>query len=309
MSENVNFFKIISVKNLSYSFGNNKALDDISFSVEAGSYTAIVGANGSGKSTLCRLISGLIENQSGQIEIAEGKRIGLVFQSPKDQIVSSKVYRDTAFGPQNLKLSADEVELRSIECLSLVELLDKAESPSNALSLGQTQKLAFAGMLAVKPDILILDEATAMLDPSSRQTIYEVLQELNRRGNTIIHITHDLDAVKECRNVIGLEKGRIFYEGPAGDFLSNKELVQKVRGAPLNKGVRKDFSDREVSFSFEKISFAYADPHKKRNEGAYTDPHKKGKAGSYTDPHKNNNSFLLNNISFSSRKPDMHSTA
>ena len=289
---------VITVNNLSYSYDSQKALDNISFCLEPSSYTAIVGANGSGKSTLCRLLCGLIENQSGEISIAQGKRVGLVFQSPKDQIVSSKVYRDTAFGPQNLKLSPAEVELRTIECLSVTGLLYKAEAPSNALSLGQTQKLAAAGMLAVSPDILILDEATAMLDPSSRQNVYEVLQGFNRRGGTIIHITHDLDAVKEAQTVIGLEGGRIFYNGSVRDFLAKKELVEKVRGAPLKKAVRKDFPGGEISFVFDNVSFAYADPPKKENGGAYTDSDKKVNKGAYADPPKTNN-FLLNNISFS----------
>ena len=256
----------ITVNNLSFSYNSKKALDNISFCLEPSSYTAVVGANGSGKSTLCRLLCGLIENQSGEIFVAPGLRIGLVFQSPKDQIVSSKVYRDTAFGPQNLKLSAAEVELRTIECLSVVELLHKAEAPSNALSLGQTQKLAFAGMLAVSPDILILDEATAMLDPSARQNIYEVLRSLNNRGTTIIHITHDMDAVKEAADVIGLEEGRIFYNGPADAFLKNKELLKKICGEPLVKAVRKveagvsacvSGSGAQETFAFENVSFAY----------------------------------------------------
>ena len=256
----------ITVNNLSFSYNSKKALDNISFCLEPSSYTAVVGANGSGKSTLCRLLCGLIENQSGEIFVASGLRIGLVFQSPKDQIVSSKVYRDTAFGPQNLKLSPAEVELRTIECLSVVELLHKAEAPSNALSLGQTQKLAFAGMLAVSPDILILDEATAMLDPSARQNIYEVLRSLNNRGTTIIHITHDMDAVKEAADVIGLEEGRIFYNGPADAFLKNKELLKKICGEPLVKAVRKveagvpagvSGSGAQETFAFENVSFAY----------------------------------------------------
>ncbi len=257
MSENGNFSQIISVKNLSYSFEKNKALDNISFSIEEGSYTAIVGVNGSGKSTLCRLISGLLESQVGQIVLAPNKRIGMIFQSPKDQIVSGKVFRDTAFGPQNLKLAEHEVELRTIESLSVVELLDKAESPSNALSLGQTQKLALAGMLATSPDILILDEATAMLDPSSRQTVYEVLRGLNSHGNTIIHITHDLDAVKESKNVIGLENGRIFFEGSTAEFLSGPSLVTKIKGQPLEKCERGESALTQKSFSFENICFSY----------------------------------------------------
>ena len=266
---------VITVNNLSYSYDSKKALDRVSFCLEPSSYTAIVGSNGSGKSTLCRLICGLIENQEGEILIEQGKRIGLVFQSPKDQIVSGKVYRDTAFGPQNLKLTPDEVELRTIECLSVVELLHKAEAPSNALSLGQTQKLAFAGMLAVSPDILILDEATAMLDPSSRENIYEILRSFNRRGSTIIHITHDLDAVKEASDVIGLEEGRIFFNGTSAEFLKKPELVRKIRGELLKKAEKMDLSGREVSFSFDNISFAYA------------------------NKHDDENAFLLNKISFS----------
>ena len=261
---------VITINNVSYNYDSTKALDNVSFCLGPSSYTAIVGSNGSGKSTLCRLICGLIENQSGTISVAEGKRIGLVFQSPKDQIVSSKVYRDTAFGPQNLKLSAAEVELRTIECLSVVQLLHKAEAPSNELSLGQTQKLAMAGMLAVSPDILILDEATAMLDPDSRENLYEVLRSLNGRGTTIIHITHDLDAVKEASDVIGLENGSIFFKGTSADFLADKSFVKKIRGEPLVKKAGRDdengvkATQPEKTFSFENIVFSY--PSKEKSD-------------------------------------------
>ena len=118
--------KAVTVENLSYSYSHEElALDKLSFFIPRGSYTAIVGANGSGKSTLCRLICGLMEMQDGSVSVGEGLRLGLVFQSPKDQIVSSKVFRDTAFGPQNLRLASDEVEMRTIECLSSVELLER----------------------------------------------------------------------------------------------------------------------------------------------------------------------------------------
>ena len=263
---------VITVKNLSYSYDTEKALDNVSFCLEPSSYTAIVGLNGSGKSTLCRLICGLIENQSGTIEIENGKRIGLVFQSPKDQIVSSKVYRDTAFGPQNLKLSPAEVELRTIECLSVTGLLHKAEAPSNALSLGQTQKLALAGMLATMPDILILDEATAMLDPSSRQNVYEVLQSLNKRGCTIIHITHDLDAVKEAGDVIALDSGKICFTGTCDEFFAETELVKSIRGELLEKRkkiVGGEGASGEKTLSFENVCFSYpAGKTAEKSEGA-----------------------------------------
>ena len=254
---------VITVQKLSYSYDSKKALDDVYFSIAQGSYTAIVGSNGSGKSTLCRLICGLLPLQpdSGNIIVDPDKRIGLVFQSPKDQIVSSKVYRDTAFGPQNLKLSADEVELRTIECLSIVELLDKAEAPSNALSLGQTQKLALAGMLAVKPEILILDEAVAMLDPETRDNVYELLRNLHKKGNTIIHIAHDIKAVEEAQNVICLEQGRIFFNGTSKDFLASKENVLKVTGRPLGKNPRAGgagrFATADCTFKFENVCFSY----------------------------------------------------
>ena len=254
---------VITVQKLSYSYDSKKALDDVYFSIAQGSYTAIVGSNGSGKSTLCRLICGLLQLQpdSGKIDVDPDKRIGLVFQSPKDQIVSSKVYRDTAFGPQNLKLTPAEVELRTIECLSIVELLDKAESPSNALSLGQTQKLALAGMLAVTPDILILDEAVAMLDPDTRENVYELLRNLHRKGNTIIHIAHDIQAVEEAQNVICLEQGRIIFNGTSNDFLNSKESVLKVTGKPLEKNPRAGgadhFSKDDCTFKFENVYFSY----------------------------------------------------
>ena len=267
MGENEQISPVITVKNLSYSFERKKAIDNISFSIDSGSYTAIVGVNGSGKSTLCRLISGLLENQCGQIIVKDDCRIGLIFQSPKDQIVSGKVYRDTAFGPQNLGLPDGEVELRTIEALSIVELLDKAEAPSNALSLGQTQKLALAGMLATEPEILILDEATAMLDPASRQTVYEVLRGLNERGNTIIHITHDLDAVKEARHVIGLEEGRIFFEGSVNEFFAGPSLVEKIKGQALEKSKRDaSFLQNTKTFTFENISFSYDSKAKEEGE-------------------------------------------
>ena len=269
----------ITIKNLSYAYDVNptmedesvgktlnsvtstNVLDNLSFSIKRGSYTALVGSNGSGKSTLCRLICGLLEIQSGSISIGQGLRLGLVFQSPKDQIVSSKVYRDTAFGPQNLGLSADEVEMRTIECLSITELLDKAEYPSNSISLGQTQKLAIAGMLAVSPQILILDEAVAMLDAHSRTTIYDLLKELHKKGNTIIHITHDLEAVSQAEAVIGLNEGRLFYEGSASAFLENKVFVERITGLPLKKEKRglnkQECTSDTVTLSFKDVCFSY----------------------------------------------------
>ena len=173
---------VITVKNVNFKYPQNEkqALSNVSFSIEKGSYIAIVGYNGCGKSTLSRLICGLEKPDSGTIEIEENNRIGIIFQSPKDQLVSSVVSRDTAFGPQNLGLSAGEVELRVIESLNVVDMLDRASSSTSALSLGQTQKIALSGILALRPEILILDEAVSMLDPCSRKEIFSSYRRFNR---------------------------------------------------------------------------------------------------------------------------------
>lgn len=250
---------IISAKNLSFSYSNNsKVLNDVSFDIEKGSYTAIVGSNGSGKSTLARIICGLLKQDEGIVEIASGIKIGLVFQSPKEQLVSSIVYRDTAFGPQNLNLSSSEVELRTIESLTVVDMLEKAESATSALSLGQTQKIALSGMLAIWPEVLILDEAVSMIDPDSRENIFEFLRYWHKEGNTIIHITHDLDAIKEANNVIGINKGNVFYNGTCCDFFNNPEYEKMIKGPAFIKN-RSLHDEKEFPYSDKKISMRFAD--------------------------------------------------
>ncbi|MBR5646870.1 MAG: ATP-binding cassette domain-containing protein [Treponema sp.] len=256
---------VISVNHLSFAYENSehKAVDDVSFNIEEGSYNAIVGANGSGKSTLARLICNLEQLQSGTIETDKNKTIGLIFQSPKDQIVSSIVYRDTAFGPKNLNLSKGEVELRTIECLNFLELLDKAQKSSSSLSLGQTQKLAAAGMLAVWPQILILDESISMLDPDSRKTIYEFLRFWHKKNNTIIHITHDKEAVKEAENVICMEKGKIVFSGNRTSFFKQISLCQKLFNQKINELAGGKKAGGETVLEFKNVSFNYEKNDKK----------------------------------------------
>lgn len=255
---------LISVRNLEFSYAQSsvKAVDNVSFDIEKGSYTAIVGTNGSGKSTIARLICDLEKPAGGTIEKDSNLRIGLVFQSPKDQLVSSIVAKDTAFGPQNLKLPKGEVELRTIECLNIVELLDKANSSTTALSLGQTQKVALSGMVALWPEVLILDEAVAMLDPESRQKIFEFLRYWHKTNHTIIHITHDIDAVREADFVIGIEKGKVVYNGDRVKFLEKPENVDFINGKPLEPARQwlkpaVEKGEIEKTLSFQKVSFAY----------------------------------------------------
>jgi energy-coupling factor transport system ATP-binding protein len=259
---------LISVTDLKYIYPGAKipAVDGVSFQIEEGDYCAVVGANGSGKSTIARLIAGLFSPSEGSINFSTKVTVGMVFQSPKDQIISGIVSRDTSFGPQNLRLPKSEIELRTIECLNIVDLLQKASSSSYSLSLGQTQKLAISGILAIWPKVMILDESVAMLDPASRKSIFEFLRYWNRHGNTVIHITHDIDAVKETKKVIALEKGKVFYNGKTSDFLKNEKYLLNLTGPALTvidkKKAASKLLKKETSFGFNNVFYCYGNDEK-----------------------------------------------
>lgn len=257
---------LITFNNVNYCYAqsNGVALNDISFSIEKGTYLAIAGKNGSGKSTLARLMCSLLSPNSGSVEIQGNTQIALVFQSPKEQIVSGIVYRDTAFGPQNLKLKSSEIELRTIESLNLVEMLHKAKSSTSALSLGQTQKIAFSGMAALFPEVLILDEAVSMLDPVSRGEIYAFLRYWHEKGNTIIHITHDREAIEEAEKTMVVSEGKIIFYDETKDFFKSNELQKNVFGKmeslrnQLSENKQEiDWNNKAVTFKFKNISFSY----------------------------------------------------
>lgn len=243
--------RVLSVDHVSYTYPqqNMPAVNDVDFSLEHGSYTAVVGLNGSGKSTLARIMCGLLDADCGEVSYASGVRSALVFQSPKDQIICSVVFRDTAFGPQNLGLSPDEVELRTIESLTVVGLLHKAASPSVTLSLGQTQKEALAGIIAIDPDVIILDEALSMLDPDSKNDIFAFLSYWVRKGRTVIHITHDTDAIRKAKDVIAMEKGKIVYSGTTDDFFADTELCERITGDGLVRSVLKKNNKKPTDLS------------------------------------------------------------
>ena len=253
----------VQLEHVSFSYPQSKtnALSDISFSIEQGEYIAIVGTNGSGKSTLARILAKFYEATDGTYNLFDKETPGIVFQSPKEQIVSSIVNCDTAFGPENLGLSKAEVELRTIECLSLVSLSHKALSRTNELSLGQTQRLAFAGTLALFPSIMILDEVTAMLDPASKDELMMCVDQWNRKGHTIIHITHDESEALRCNRVIALEKGKIIFDGTSADFMNDKKTFEKIfspEAIPMHK--KTDGTDKtknETSLSVENLCFNY----------------------------------------------------
>ena len=256
----------VSVKHLCFSYENapEPAVQDVSFEMEFGSYTAIAGVNGSGKSTTARIIAGLLQPSGGTVKIASGLKTGFVFQSPKDQLICGVIARDTAFGPQCQSLPASEIELRTIESLKSTGMLDYAMHKSMFLSLGQTQKAALSGILAINPDILILDESVSMLDPKSREEIFTFLDMLHKKKRTILHITHDSDAISRAKDIIVMNGGKIIWKGNSSSFFADKtgSVYRSVFGTPLEN--RSCFQNKtqnrpaqEILLKAENISFSY----------------------------------------------------
>ena len=259
-----------------------RALDDVSFTVNRGEYVALLGANGSGKSTLARILAGFLPCTQGSASIEAGGETascagaGIVFQSPRDQIVAETVAADTAFGPENIGAAPGEVEKRCAECLNLTGLSALHDAKTSSLSPGQKQKLALAGILALYPSVLILDEATSMIDPPSRQSILDFLDERHDSGSTIIHVTHDLDEALKAERVIVLDDGRAVFDGPTKSLQNGANAIIKklfpplVRRAerhaahpaerPKTRGACKSAqteSENLPALSFSKVGFAY----------------------------------------------------
>ena len=229
---------MLEAREVSFDYRTGRALNRVSFFVEKGERLAILGHNGSGKSTLARIIGGLVEPMSGlcafkgtdlrEIEFRElRKRIGLVFQDPENQIVASIVEDNVAFAPENQGLPPDEIQLRVDAALAEADLLKKRSSAVYALSGGEKQRVAIAGILAANVECLILDEPTAMLDPESRLNIEKILRFLHGEGMTIVQITHQIEAesFSDIQRVIVLSKGRIEWEGSTADFWNEAERL------------------------------------------------------------------------------------
>lgn len=226
-------------------------------SVEKGDYIAVTGKNGCGKSTLSRIIAGLLQPVSGQIEIDRNLVIALVFQNPKNQLISGMVSRDTAFGPKNQKCSKSETELRTIESLNITGILDKASSSTMSLSLGQTQKVALSGMIAMNPDVLILDEALSMLDDDSKKDIYSFLNYFHESGKTIIHITHEEEAVNKAEKIVSM------------DGTVPKDQLDTGMSASGNKK-KGEKEPSETVFVFDHVSFSYDQENPVLNDVSFT---------------------------------------
>ncbi len=222
------------------------ALDGIDLEIHAGEYLVILGHNGSGKSTLARHLNGLLAPTTGDVWVKElntrdpdnfrtiRSTVGMVFQTPDNQIVATIVEEDVAFGPENLGLTHDEIVNRVDWSLEQVDMIPLRKRPPHMLSGGQKQRICIAGMLAMRPDVLVLDESTAMLDPLGRQEVLEVARRMNRQeGTTIVAITHFMEEAIEADRLIVMAEGRIVMEGTPREIFAQRERLRELHlGVP-----------------------------------------------------------------------------
>lgn len=267
---------MIEIKNLVYSYEEavKSAVDDVSLSIEKGEFIAVLGHNGSGKSTLAKCLNGLFRPTSGDVIVDEMNtkedediwkiraRAGMVFQNPDNQIVATVVEEDVAFGAENLAVEQSELRQRVDEALAAVEMTEYKDDQPHKLSGGQKQRVAIAGILAMNPDYIILDEPTAMLDPVGRQEVMNTILRLNKEeGKTIILITHFMNEAVQADRVAVMEEGKLILEGPPRDVFNQVDTMKslgldvpqvtelaarlKAVGVPLPDGIldREEFVD------------------------------------------------------------------
>lgn len=236
---------IIEVKNVTYEYTDEEktfaAVKNLSLNIERGSFTAILGHNGSGKSTLAKMLNGLNKPTSGDVfadgintkdeetEIEVKRKVGMVFQNPDNQIIASIVEEDVAFGPENLGIPPKEIEKKVEDALKAVDMWEFRKSTPHHLSGGQKQRIAIAGIIAMQPECLVLDEPTAMLDPKGRAEIISTLHRLNRdKGITVVLITHYMEEAENADRVIVMNDGEIIADDKPKVIFSDVERLKKV---------------------------------------------------------------------------------
>lgn len=224
-----------------YEDADREAVHKVSLNVEAGSFVAVLGHNGSGKSTLAKLMNALYLPTSGQVLVCGmdtaqeeqswqvRRHAGMVFQNPDNQIVANVVREDVAFGLENLGVPQPEMVSRIDAALAAVHMTERASSAPHMLSGGQKQRVAVAGVLAMQPEVMILDEATAMLDPSGRADVLSTVRALNReRGMTVLWITHFMEEAAQADRVVVLDKGQIALDGTPGQVFAHVEEIKAL---------------------------------------------------------------------------------
>ena len=242
--------KFIEVKDLTIEFTRidesgrevpgKTALDGISLDIEKGSFVAIVGMNGSGKSTLAKCFNGLLVPSAGRVivggfDTAEEehiwdvrRRVGMVFQNPDNQIVSSIVEDDVAFGPENLGVEPKEIRRRVDDALRRVGMYELKDKGAHMLSGGQKQRIAIAGAIAMRPECIVFDEPTAMLDPKGRASVMRIIRDLNAEGITCILITHFMSEAEQADRVIVLKKGKVLCDRTPEALFSDREMIERA---------------------------------------------------------------------------------
>ena len=236
---------IIEVKNITFEYEDGEQRDtilsDFCLDIKRGDFTVILGHNGSGKSTLAKLLNGLYKPTKGEVfvdgistlndetEIEIKRRVGLVFQNPDNQLVASIVEDDVAFGPENLGHDANVIRQEVDEALKAVDMYEFRKSTPHKLSGGQKQRVAIAGIIAMKPDCIVLDEPTAMLDPKGRAEIIDTIKKLNRdNGITIVLITHFMEEASDADRVIVMDDGKIVADSTPKEIFSDIKLLKNV---------------------------------------------------------------------------------
>lgn len=264
----------IEVKDLVYRYSKEQgddnlcpAINHVSIEIKRGEYISIAGSNGSGKSTLARCLNGLLLPTEGEI-LVDGmdtndddliwdirKKIGMVFQNPDNQIVSSMVEDEVAFGPENIGIENPELRKRVDNALKSVGMYEYRNREAHKLSGGQKQRIAIAGAVAMRPDCIVFDEPTAMLDPKGRSQVMKVIRELNDQGITIILITHFMEEVAEADRVLVMKSGKLLADSVPEDVFADTNLIESA-GLEIPAAVllRNELIENEISLSHEVIN-------------------------------------------------------
>ena len=264
----------IEVKDVVYRYSKEQgddnlcpAIDHVSIEIKRGEYIAIAGSNGSGKSTLARCLNGLLLPTEGEI-LVDGmdtndddliwdirKKIGMVFQNPDNQIVSSMVEDEVAFGPENIGIENPELRKRVDNALKSVGMYEYRNREAHKLSGGQKQRIAIAGAVAMRPDCIVFDEPTAMLDPKGRSQVMKVIRELNDQGITIILITHFMEEVAEADRVLVMKSGKLLADSVPEDVFADTNLIESA-GLEIPAAVllRNELIENGINLSHEVIN-------------------------------------------------------
>ncbi|WP_062107615.1 energy-coupling factor ABC transporter ATP-binding protein [Bacillus niameyensis] len=263
---------IISIQDVSFKYEGQEtfALENVSFSISKGEWVAIVGHNGSGKSTLAKILNGLQFPTSGIVTVGDiqlsketiwdiRKTVGMVFQNPDNQFVGATVQDDVAFGLENHGVLNEEMKERVLHALERVHMANFLDQEPHHLSGGQKQRVAIAGIIALRPKVIILDEATSMLDPLGREEVLNTVRELNsEQGLTVISITHDLEEAAKADRIIVMNKGHVFKDGTPDDiFELEEELISLGLDTPFP--IKMASSLRKNGFTLPKKSLTDAE--------------------------------------------------